>query len=147
MRRTVKIFLVALSGVILLFTACSKNDADDTSTAVPNVTVSLSVNANSYNTLATVGGVAYISNAGYRGIMLYRASKTSILAFDRTCTYDISDANGIVYALTNGTATCPDCGSVYNLSDGSVNTGPTTIGLKQYTAAFNPNTGALIIIN
>lgn len=138
-----------LCGFALLFTACSKNNDEYTSSSVPNVSVNLSININTsaYATLASIGGIAYLTNVGYRGIVLYRLSNSSILAFDRTCTYDLPDANGVVYALTNGTAVCADCNSIYNLTDGSVNTGPTTIGLKEYTTSFNATTGVLTITN
>ena len=142
-------FIAFITGLILVFSACSKNNSDDTSSAVPTVAVNLSINVNSssYTTLAQVGGIAYLANVGYRGIMLYRLSNTTIMAFDRTCTYDLPDAGGIVYALTNGTAMCVDCNSIYNLYDGSVNTGPTTIGLTVYPTTFNPSTGLLTIKN
>ena len=141
---------VFVAAPILLINACSKtNNETDISTAVPYVAVNLSINirSSSYATLATVGGVAYLTNVGYRGIVLYRLSTSTILAFDRTCTYNLPDAGGVVYALTNGTAQCVDCSSIYNLSDGSVNTGPTTIGLKEYTTTYNTVTGELTITN
>lgn len=149
MKRTLRNFIFTLSGVLLLFTACNKDESDDSSSNVPYVAVNVTININSsaFNTLTKVGGVAYLTNVGYRGIVLYRYSVTSITAFDRTCTYDLPDANAIIYALNNGTAECPDCGSIYSLYDGTVNIGPTTIGLTRYTTAFNINTGLLAIAN
>lgn len=148
MKRTLRNLFIALSGIILLITSCSKDNAEaDTSTNVPTVTVNMDINISAYNTLAATGGTAYIANAGYRGIVLYRYSYTTILAFDRTCTYDLPDASGVVYALTDGTAICPECNSAYNLYNGGVNSGPSTIGLKGYHTAFNPKTGSLIITN
>lgn len=140
---------VFTAGLLLLFAACAKSNSQESSSAVPNVTVNLSININSsgYTALGTVGGVAYLANVGYRGILLYRFSSGTIMAYDRTCTYDISDVNGIVNAQTNGTAICFECNSTYNLNNGSVNGGPTTIGLKVYTTTFNSTTGALTITN
>ncbi len=142
--------MAILSVSILVLNGCSKGSNPEGSTSVPNVSVSVSFNINqaNYTSLNTVGGVVYLANVGYRGILVYRISSNSIVAFDRTCTYDISDANGIVTAQTNGTAVCLDCGSTYNLANGSVNTGPSTIGLKQYTNVnFNTVTGAVTITN
>jgi hypothetical protein len=137
--------------VVWLFASCSKSASTSTtgSSNVPTVTVNTTFNINSsnYSTLATVGGVVDLVNVGYRGILVYRLSTTTITAFDRTCTYDISDANGIVYAQTNGSAVCLDCNSTYNLTNGGVDIGPSTIGLKQYTVNFNPSTGVVIITN
>jgi hypothetical protein len=142
-------FILILSAVMLVLSACSKNNSDDTSSNVPTVSVNLSINVNTsaYSTLSTVGGIAYLTNVGNRGILLYRLSTSTILAFDRTCTYDLPDANGIIVALTNGTAMCQDCNSIYNLYDGSVNTGPTTLGLKKYNTSYNSTTGILVITN
>jgi hypothetical protein len=150
MKGILKVFFIFITGAPLLFTSCSKNDAEaDTSTAVPSVTVNVAININSapYTTLKNVGGIAYITNVGYRGIILYRAATNMITAFDQTCTYDLPNTNGIVYAQSSGTAQCSDCSSIYNLGDGSVATGPSTLGLKEYKTIFNTNTGVLTITN
>ncbi|MGP8216213.1 MAG: hypothetical protein ACLQQ4_11650 [Bacteroidia bacterium] len=143
-----RVFLVFIAGIILSLTGCSKGNNPEGSSPVPNVTVNVSININTpaYNTLLNSGGQAYVTG-GYRGIILFRLNSSTITAFDRTCTYNLSDANGIVQAQTNGTAICLDCGSEYNLSNGGVNSGPATIGLKQYNATFNTTTGALSITN
>lgn len=133
----------------ILFAACSKGpDPTTTSSNVPNVAVSLSININNqpYQTLQHVGGQAYASG-GNRGIILYRVSSTQILAYDRTCTYDLPDAGGIVQGQTNNTAICLDCGSQYYLSNGGVASGPTTIGLKQYKVSFSLATNIATITN
>ena len=145
-----KNLLFAAAGVTLLLTACSKGSNPQGSSAVPNVTVNLSININNapYTALTTVGGVVNLTNVGNRGIILFRLNATTITAFDRTCPYDISNNNGIVGAQSNGTGLCIDCGSTYNLGNGGVNTGPSTIGLKQYnTSSFNATSGALTITN
>ena len=131
-----------------MFTACTKGTDPNTSSNVPNVSVSLTININNapYTTLQTVGGQAY-ATGGNRGIILYRASSTSIVAFDRTCTYNIGDANGIVQGQTNNTAICLECGSQYHLSDGGVASGPTTIGLKQYNSSFSTATNIVTVKN
>jgi hypothetical protein len=150
MRGVLKVFFILIAGPLFLFTACSKNNAEaDTSTAVPNVTVNVSININSpdFSALTNVGGVAYINNVGYRGIILYRLASNMITAFDRTCTYDLPNTGGVVYALSGSAAECADCNSIYNLGDGSVNTGPTTLGLKEYKTFFNTSTGILTITN
>jgi nitrite reductase/ring-hydroxylating ferredoxin subunit len=146
MKRIIK-NISATFGLLFLLNACGKGNSDYTSTAIPYVAINITMNANTYPSLAPVGGVAYLSNVGYRGIMLYRLSASTIMAYDQACTYDISNTSGIVYAQTNGTALCLECNSVYNLNNGSVNTGPTTIGLTVYPTTFNPTTGVLTIKN
>jgi len=131
-----------------MLTGCTKGTNPDMSSNVPNVAVSLSININNvpYTSLQNVGGQAYASG-GNRGIILVRASSTSIVAFDRTCTYNIGDANGIVQGQTNNTAICLECGSQYHLTDGSVASGPTTIGLKQYNTSFSTATNIVTVKN
>jgi len=135
------VLLYALGG-------CTKGSNPDESSNVPNVSVNITININTstYNALTKIGGVVNISG-GYRGILLYRVNSGTIVAFDRTCTYDISDVNGIVQSQTNGTAICLECGSTYNLVNGNVYSGPTTIGLKSYNASFNTGTGILTVTN
>jgi hypothetical protein len=138
---------------LLLVMACSKGSTTDGSSSVPYVAVSTSFNitAAPYTALTNVGGVVYLANVGYRGIMVYRINATPstscIVAFDRACTYDVTSSAAIVVAQNNGTAICTDCGSTYALSNGNVNTGPSTIGLKEYTATLNTSTNVLTITN
>lgn len=138
--------MLFISGIA--FNSCSKGDNPEGSSNVPNVSVNVSININTaqYNSLTKVGGQAYVSG-GNRGLILYRENSSTITAFDRTCPYDLPDPNGIVQAQTNGTAICIDCGSTYNLTNGSFTTGPTTIGLKQYNVSFNQGSGSVTITN
>lgn len=142
--------LLKISVLVLTISAvaCTKGTDPDSSTNIPNVSVNLSININNppYNTLQTVGGQAYASG-GNRGIILYRISATTIVAYDRTCSYDQADANGIVQGQTNNTAICLECGSQYSLSNGSVASGPTTIGLKQYGCKFTASTNTVVVTN
>ena len=135
-------------GSLLLLSACNKDNTTYTSSSVPSVTVNISININSslYTALLTGGNTLYLTG-GYRGIVLYRLNVSTIMAFDRTCTYNISDAGGIVYSQNNGTAVCIDCGSTYNLANGNVISGPSTLGLKTYNVSFNSSTGAVTITN
>jgi Rieske Fe-S protein len=149
MKKILKNILFSATSSLLLLTACNKTNSTDSSSAIPYAAVNLTLNVNSsaYTSLTPVGGVAYLTSVGYRGIMLYHINAGTILAFDRTCSYDISDVNGIVYAQNNGTAICPDCNSTYLLANGNVNTGPSTIGLTEYHTTYVQSTGVLTITN
>ncbi len=141
-------FLSCLLGVA----GCGKGNNPDESSPVPNVAVNVSFNINNvgYTGLKTVGNVVYLSSVGYRGIMVYRLNSSGsqqLVAFDRTCTYNLSDNNGIVVAQNNLTAICLECSSTYSLTNGSVLSGPSTLGLKEYTVNFNSTSGAVTITN
>ncbi|MEO6884090.1 MAG: hypothetical protein ABI199_08700 [Bacteroidia bacterium] len=149
MKKLIGIFML-LS--LFLNNSCSKgtDPSTDTSTssAVPYVAVNISINTGNllYKSLETVGGTLTLTG-GYRGILLYRKDANTIVAYDRTCTYNITDGNGVVQVQNNGTAICLDCSSTYNLYNGSVNSGYSTIGLKAYTTTFNASTGAVTVTN
>jgi hypothetical protein len=143
-----KNILVLLAGVILFISSCSKGTDPSGSSPVPTVasfTLTININNSLYSSLATVGNVLYLSGYGNRGLMVYRLSATQVTTFDRTCTYDLSDANGILLAQNNVTCICPDCNSEFTLTSGSVVSGPSTIAIQQYTTTFNSVTGAITI--
>jgi nitrite reductase/ring-hydroxylating ferredoxin subunit len=148
--KTLVAFYAALA---LLGAGCSKNSAQmNESSPVPNVSVNVSININNnaYSGLKTVGNVVYLTNVGNRGILVYRFSASGsqqIVAFDRTCPYDLPDNGGIVFSQYNNTAVCQDCSSTYDLTNGNVVSGPSTIGIKQYNVSFNASTGAVTITN
>ncbi|HXP49043.1 MAG TPA: hypothetical protein VN922_03770 [Bacteroidia bacterium] len=144
----IKSLFAFITAMVWMSSSCSKGNNPDISSNVPYVSVNITININNapYTNLKTVGGQAY-ANGGYRGIILSRTNNSTVAAFDRTCTYNISDNNGIVQAQTNGTAICLQCSSTYNLTNGGVNSGPTTIGLKQYSVTFNPTSGDVTVKN
>ena len=140
--------LLRVATGLLLLNSCSKGINPEASTAIPNVSVHLNININSspYTPLQNIGGIVYV-NGGNRGILLYRRDANTIMAYDRTCSYDLSDNKGIVDSQNNGTAICLECSSTYSLYNGNVNTGPSTIGLKSYSDSFSPGTGQLTVTN
>ena len=135
-----KSFLFALL-ITLVTTSCKKNSPANTS-GVPNVAVSFSIDLNNpqYVSLATVGGWMYVTG-GYDGIIVYRQTAATFLAFDRGCPYDCeTNSKAIVTVSTNNIfAVCPVCGTQYSLSGGGAvsNKGPGTIALKQYNTTYD----------
>ncbi len=148
MIKGLKSILVLLAATTVFISSCSKGSDPSGSSTVPNVaSFSFTINYNNpiYNSLANVGGVVYLTGYGYRGLMVYRLSATQVTVFDRTCTYDMSDANGILLAQNNVTCICPDCNSEFTLTNGSVVSGPSSVAIQQYNATVNTNTGVITI--
>lgn len=90
-------------------------------------------------------------NGGYNGIIVTNVEGIDIsgeiyAAYDATCTYD-SEVSGAVVEENDIFATCPICGSKYNLLYGSVESGPTGLALKKYTARYNQTQKIIIITN
>jgi hypothetical protein len=136
LKKWASVFFLAIP---LLF-SCKKNSSA-TITGVPNVAVNFSVDITNplYANLSAVGGWVYVTG-GYDGIIVYRQSTTTFLAFDRGCPYDCeSNSKSIVAVQSNNIfATCPVCGTQYAVNSGTVsNKGPGTLALKQYNATFD----------
>ncbi|HKJ43896.1 MAG TPA: hypothetical protein VKA27_17495 [Sunxiuqinia sp.] len=115
-------FLVLL---MVISTACK----DNYNTSIPYVDVNFSINLVNHNALTTVGTPVFF-NGGYGGIVVINTG-TSYSAYDVTCPYEVDfkcrvEADGVI-------ATCPCCGSQYNLLEGGyVVNGPSAEPLKQY---------------
>lgn len=90
----------------------------------------------------------YITDAGYKGLIVYHRSIDEWVAFDRGCTYDPANADAILNVVT-GSLTVEDthCGSKYNLVDGSVIASPATTPMKQYRVDYDAATQSLYIYN
>ena len=121
------------SFVMMNQSSCSDGSptAPTDSNGETSITVDLSLPQNS--ALATVGGTLALTanELDGSGILLYRKSDTSVLAFSRICTH-----NGCtIGSFQNGTSACPCHGSQFNTS-GSVVNGPAVNALKQYSATI-----------
>ena len=113
----------------------------DYTSVIPYVYVDFSINPTSYIELNIPGGSVYLSGAGYGGIILFSDmtdSSNPFLAFDATCTYEVSTTCRVV-ADGSGIAKCPCCGSEYILfgGNGSPTKGPATEPLKQYHTYYS----------
>src|ERR1700722_18030653 len=82
------LLFLALS-VGLMYTVGCKKDSSASVTGVPNVAVSFTIDINNpqYVNLTAVGGWIYVTG-GYDGIIIYRLTSGTFLAFDRGCPYD-----------------------------------------------------------
>jgi Rieske Fe-S protein len=87
--------------------------------------------------LATVGGTLATgpNSLDAVGILLYRASDASVLAFSRKCTH----LGCTIGEFQSGVSTCPCHGSQYDTKGGVVR-GPSQNPLKKYTAALSGST-------
>jgi len=131
--KTVLIFIFLLIGT----NACK----DDYTSTVPYVPVSMNINPTNFIEFNIPGGSYYFSNVGYGGIIIFRDlvdSTNPFLAFDATCTYEISSLTRVTSKDDSGVATCPVCGSQFILfgGNGSPLKGPATEPLKQYRTNY-----------
>lgn len=124
--------------------SCNKN-----SQQIPYVPVDIYMNISlpSYSNLGIIGGWVYVSG-GNSGLLVYRQSYESIVAYDRYCTYNLDDPCGYASVDSSGTTVLCDCdGTSYTIYDGSVISGPATYPLFQYRTTFDVNSNQLHIYN
>lgn len=140
-----KILIVLMILVFIVFDSCKKdkeNYAD-----IPYVYVDFTIDP-MLNNLNNVGDVE-VFTGGYRGIIIYRASTESFLAFERTCTYDPNQTCSklVIDSGSNVIAVDTCCGSSFLLLDGTPVTGPATLPLKQYHTSYDVNNSRLRVYN
>jgi hypothetical protein len=136
--------VIKITGLlIILFTAaCGK---ENNRPEIPDVPVSFVINPNTteYNELSHIDGWIYLTG-GYNGILVYRATLTDFVAFERACPWDFQNDTARVLVEPSGiTCACPVCGSKYIMTDGTPFEGPSQMILKQYQTTYD---GSLLYI-
>ena len=104
------------------------------------VDISLNVNNPSYADLAVPGGWLYLTG-GSLGIIVYRSTPETFVAFDRHCPYQTADLCRVFVddsELIARDTLC--CGSAFLITDGSVVQGPAALNLQRYNTTFNGTT-------
>ncbi len=133
-----KLPVLFLALAVLLSPGCRKEERG----GVPLSLVDISINVNnpSYADLAVPGGWIYISG-GSLGILVYRSSPETFMAFDRHCPYQPGDLCRVFVddsELIARDTLC--CGSAFLITDGSVVQGPAALNLQRYNTSFNGTT-------
>src|SRR5690348_14098084 len=128
-----KKFFIALT-LALLFIGCKKNESP-----IPNVPVDFYIYLSepSYSALNVPGNYVYVTG-GYKGIIIYRESNELFIAFDRACSYDPYVSAAVVTVDSSGLGiTDHNCGSKFNILDGTATGAPATRPLKRYNADYD----------
>lgn len=130
----------AILFVVFIFTM-TNSCKDDYTSVVPYVYVDMSFPRANFIELNIPGGSVYFQNAGYGGIIVFRDlidSSNPFLAYDATCTYEVSSTIRVTATDDSGVATCPVCGSQFILfsGNGAPIKGPASEPLKQYRTSF-----------
>lgn len=117
--------------------ACKKNKQHP----VPYYSFDTYINLNlpTYQNLQGVGGWAYISGVGSKGIVVYRQSMQNFVAWDRQSPADegLDCQSGLVVNEDNYLILDDPCSnSQYSLYDGSVISGGGKWGLRKYETQY-----------
>ncbi len=146
MIKWVKIFLVLAA--VLIQSSCEKNRLHP----VPHFQFDIVINLTlpSYQSLSGVGGWAYVSGAGSKGIIVYRRSVGEFVAFDRHSPADLEGTcdSGLITNPDNFLVLDDPCSdNQFSLFDGSIISGDVEWGLRPYWAEINAQQDRLRIYN
>lgn len=135
-RRKIQL-LIALLALTAVVSGCKKEKNDS---LIPDVPVDFYVYLSNpdVSSLNAVGGWAYVLNQGYKGIVIYRNGPETFSAFDRSCTYEPSKPCEKIDVEGSGlTAKDACCGSIFQITDGTVVQGPAYRSLKRYNTSWD----------
>ena len=122
------LFLMAFVG----FSSCKRDLTDDAIPFVVFPDIVISLNLPLYNDLNSKGWI-YV-DGGVQGIILYKASATSYLAFERNCSYNpINNAGAIIFVdVSNLFMIDHTCSSSFDFNEGTPTGGPAWRPLRRY---------------
>lgn len=126
--------------LIFCLMACSNEMSDDSIPfrAFPEIVIDLTLPA--YVSLNTDKGFKYISS-GIRGILLYRHSSSTYIAYERNCSYHPNDACATINVHSSNLYMIdPCCNSTFTFPQGEPNGGPAWRPLGQYRTQLNGST-------
>ncbi len=124
----------------LVIASCGSDLSDDAIPLPSFADLQLNLSLPSNFALQATGGYKLIGD-GVRGIILYRKNASTVLAFERNCSYQPNDACATVEVHTSGLfMNDPCCGSTFRFEDGNPTGGVAWRPLQQYSATLSGNT-------
>ncbi len=125
---------IVVLGLLLTFFSCGKNN--HRYEQIPYVFVNIDMTLIDLKTVNERGWDTI--PGGYKGIIVYKESSSSYIAYERACPYDpLEDCSLIEVEVSGVTAIDSCCDSRYLLLDGTVFSGPSLISLKRYNTYYD----------
>jgi len=152
-------FFILMTACCLVFVQCKKNTIDPNQDFFPPVQVYTNLNLNLPTNIGLTfpQGYLYLPQ-GNKGIVVYNSPNNGYVAYDRTCSYNPTEACAAVTVDSNyiglrcGTYQVgatpsfkPCCESIFDLNTSIVSKGPATRPLKQYFTSYDVSTNILYI--
>lgn len=120
--------------------ACSNDLSDDAIPVQAFDDIQLNLTLPSYVSLLSTGGYGATNAGGTRGIILYRLNASTVLAFERNCSYQPLNACATVDVHSSGLYMYDACcNSNFRFDDGTPTGGPAWRPLLQYSTSLNGN--------
>lgn len=129
-----------LTVLLIIAFACDSDLSDDAIPLAPFDPIQINLTLPSYVSLMSTGGYTAINSGGTRGIILYRKDISTVLAFERNCSYQPLNACATVEVHNSGlymNDAC--CNSTFRWEDGNPTGGPAWRPLIQYSTNLNGN--------
>ncbi len=126
--------------VLLFFSSCDDNFQGDQIPIADFQDVVINLSLPEYRNINRDGTSIYINSGGLRGLILYRETSSSYIAFERTCTYEPSSASANVEIHTSTIyMQDPFCGSIFQFPSGQPTSGPARYNLRIYETQLAGN--------
>jgi nitrite reductase/ring-hydroxylating ferredoxin subunit len=126
---------------IVVALACTSDLADDPIPFVPFPDIVINLSLPAYSALQVVNGFTALNNGGVKGIVAYRASLNTVLAYERTCSFQPADACATINVHPSGLYMIDVCcNSTFEFSNGNPTGGPAFRPLRQYKTLLSGNT-------
>ncbi len=132
-----------LTVIVLLFSLSAVSCKDEFNSSVPYRHVDFMVNLGVYNELTIPGNSMVNPAAGVGGVIIFHSYDEIYYALDAACPCEIADSVVSVEVDGSGIATCPVCGTTYELwgGGGVLSAGcPDAEPLKGYNATKSGTT-------
>lgn len=128
-------FAVTVILLLLLCSAC--NTTYHPSIPYKKVDFTIYPNDVMYYKLNTYGGYEYFTG-GVSGIVVYRLDEWTFKAYDRSCSFDWEEPDSWIWVHPSGIMLVDSvCGSVFNILDGTVISGPARHPLREYNTRYD----------
>lgn len=131
-----KRYFLRITFALAIVTAVNTSCSDNFESSIPYVYVNINRAIINLNDLTVAGGYAVFPGEGYGGVVVFNTGipDAEYIACDLTCPYEV-DPEVLVEFDNSGIATCPKCGSTYNLwFGGTYESGPSKESLLPYSA-------------
>ena len=126
---------------LLLLYACSADPIDDPIPFVSFQDITINLSLPEYFSLQQDKGFKLLNNGGVRGIILYRQSSSSYIAYERNCSFHPNDACATVDIHSSGLfMNDPCCSSSFDFVTGNPTGGPAWRPLRRYRTSYLNNT-------
>jgi hypothetical protein len=126
--------------ICTLILSCDSDLTDDPIPYQPFPPLVIELTLPSNNAFNTLGWMAF-TDAGIKGVIVYKLNAATYLAYERNCSYQPNEACATVDVHSSNLYMLDACcGSTFKFADGQPSSGPAWRPLRQYVTTLNGST-------